>query len=192
MRNKNRAICRVIRYSVARAVATCRVICYTVARAVAACRVIRYSVARAVAACRVICYTVARSVAACRVVRYTVASSVAICRVICNTVANSVAACTISAPPVSMRKLGTSFFKNKLEGGNFSEKLFYPQQIACICRNLRQIGPFVLPRPHGKCSFFHRGRISDIRINHQIGSRIENDFCTIVFNNGIAFLIGLI
>ena len=62
-----------------------------------------------------------------------------------------------------MRKLGTSFFKTKREGGNFSEKLFYPQQIACICRNLRQIG-----------------------------SRIENDFCTIVFNNGIAFLIGLI
>ena len=159
---------------------------------VATCIVIRDGVPRSVAICRVVRDGVPKSVATCRVIRDGVPKSVATCRVVRDGVPDCVAACTISAPPVSMRKLGTSFFKNKLEGGNFSEKLFYPQQITRIFRNLRQIGPFVLPRPHGKCSFFHRGRISDIRINHQIGSRIENDFCTIVFNNGIAFLIGLI
>ena len=130
MRNKNRAICRVIRYTVARTVATCRVICYTVARSVAACRVVRY--------------TVARTVAACRVVRYTVARAVATCRVACYTVARSVAACTISAPPVSMRKLGTSFFKTKREGGNFSEKLLHNQPYYSIRSKYPpypQIGP---------------------------------------------------
>ena len=144
-------------------VATCIVIRDGVPRSVAICRVVRDGVPGAVATCRVIRDGVPEFVATCRVVRDGVPKSVATCRVVRDGVPDCVAACTISAPPVSMRKLGTSFFKTKREGGNFSEKLFYPQQIACICRNLRQIG-----------------------------SRIENDFCTIVFNNGIAFLIGLI
>ena len=125
-------------------VATCIVIRDGVPRSVAICRVVRDGVPGAVATCRVIRDGVPEFVATCRVVRDGVPKSVATCRVVRDGVPDCVAACTISAPPVSMRKLGTSFFKTKREGGNFSEKLLHNQPYYSIRSKYPpypQIGP---------------------------------------------------